>query len=116
MSKRLVITIWLSSLLVGLFIAVPTTVNFINHQKAKHLAIQGCESWWLESKMIPIENLWSRAARLDPAFIPLASAAKTMMVPRDTAEKSGYLQQWLDGLHIFQGFCEDTINPNRDKE
>jgi hypothetical protein len=116
MSKRLVITIWLSSLLVGLFIAVPTTVNFVNHQKAKHLAIQGCESWWLESKMIPIENLWSRAARLDPAFIPLASAAKTMTVPRQTAERFGYLQQWLDGLHMLDGFCQETMNPNPDKE
>jgi hypothetical protein len=116
MTKRLVITIWLSSLLVGLLIAVPTTVNFINHQKAKQLAIQGCESWWLESKMIPIENLWSRAARLDPAFIPLASAAKTMTVPRQTAERFGYLQQWLDGLHMLDGFCQETMNPNPDKE
>ena len=116
MSKRLVITIWLSSLFVGLFIAVPTTITFVNHQEAKHLAIQGCESWWLETKMIPLENLWSRAARLDPAFIPLASAAKTVTVPRDTAERFGYLQQWLDGLHMIDGFCQETMNPNPDKE
>ena len=116
MSKRLIITIWLSSLLVGLFIAVPSTVNFINHWRAKELAVQGCESWWLETKMIPAQSLWSRAARLDPSFIPLASAGKTLTVSRDEATRAGYLQQWLDGLHIFQGFCEDTINPNPDKK
>jgi hypothetical protein len=116
MSKRLVITIWLSSLLVGLLIAVPTTITFVNHQRAKHLAIQGCESWWLDTKMVPAQSLWSKAARLNPAYIPLAAAGKTITVSRDDATNAGYLQQWLDGLSIRQGFCEETINPNRGKE
>lgn len=116
MRKKTIIGIWLSTLLLGLAIAVPTSAQFLAHQKAKSLAVKGCESWWLESKMIPAQSLFSKAAQLDPAYIPLATAGKTLTVDRQTAKRFGYEQQWLDGLHTFQGFCEITINPNPKKE
>lgn len=116
MSKKLVLAVWISSLAVGLGIAIPTSASFLINLKAKSLAVQGCESWFLDSKMIPAPNLFSRAAKLNPAYIPLAAAGKTLQVERMTAKRFGYEQQWLDGLHTFQGFCEDTINPNPVKE
>ena len=116
MGKKFFIGVWVSGLVLGLALAIPTVIQFSQHQKARSLATQGCESWWLESKMIPAQSLFSKAAHLDPAYIPLATAGKTLVVDRPTAKRFGYEQQWLDGLHTFQGFCEIVINPNPGKE
>ncbi len=116
MGKKLFIGVWVSSLVLGLALAIPTVIEFSQHQKARSLAKQGCESWWLKSKMIPAQSLFARAAHLDPAYLPLSSAGKTLIVDRNTANSFGYEQQWLDGLHMIQGFCEIVINPNPGKE
>ena len=107
---------WSVSIVVGLAIAIPTSYNFAVHQKAKTLALQGCKSWWLDTQMIPAQSLFSQAARLDPAFIPLSTAGKVLIVDRPTARAAGYEQQWLDNLQVFQGFCEMTVNPDPGKE
>jgi hypothetical protein len=116
MGKRLLLLMWSVSIVVGLAIAIPTSYNFAVHQKAKTLALQGCESWWLDVRMIPAQSLFSQAARLDPAFIPLSTASKVLIVDRPTARAAGYEQQWLDNLQVLQGFCEMTINPDPGKE
>ena len=116
MFKRLAISIWLSSLLVGLLVAVPTTLNFIDHWRAKNYAESGCKIYWYESdesrqvKNSRVGANWSEAARLDPSYITLAAASKTLLVERDIAKSFGYEQQWLDGLHVIQGFCDFVIN------
>jgi hypothetical protein len=121
MSKRFVVTIWLSSLLVGLFVAVPTTLDFIDHWRAKNYAEQGCKKYWSdgpdsrENTNAQVEAMWSEAARLDPEYLLLASASKTLSVGRDTARIFGYEQQWLDGLHVIQGFCDFVMNPQVSK-
>ena len=121
MSKRLVISIWLSSLFVGLLVAVPTTLNFIDHWRAKNYAEEGCTKYWSdgpdsrENTNIKVGALWSEAARLDPEYLLLATSSKTLMVERVTARTFGYEQQWLDGLHVIQGFCDFVINPQTSK-
>ena len=117
MTKRLIISIWLSSLFVGLLVAVPTTLNFIDHWRAKNYAEQGCEKYWLKSTDSPgvrnseVRANWSEAARLNPDYLPLASATQTVLVQREMARSSGYEQQWLDGLNIIYGFCDFVLNP-----
>ena len=117
MSKRLVISIWLSSLLVGLLVAVPTTLNFIDHLRAKNYAESGCKIYWYESdesrsvKNSRVRANWSEAARLNPDYLLLASASQTMLVERDMAKAAGYEQQWLDGLQVIQGFCDFVVTP-----
>ncbi len=121
MTKRLVITIWLSSLLVGLLIAVPTTLNFIDHWRAKNYAEQGCKKYWFQTTDSPdvrnseVRANWSEAARLDPDYLLLASASQTVLVGRDMARSSGYEQQWLDGLDVIYGFCDFILNPQVSK-
>ena len=121
MTKRLVITIWLSSLLVGLLIAVPTTLNFIDHWRAKNYAEQGCKKYWYQTTDSPdvrnseVRANWSEAARLDPDYLLLASASQTVLVGRDMARSSGYEQQWLDGLDVIYGFCDFILNPQVSK-
>ena len=121
MSKRLIITIWLSSLFVGLLVAVPTTLDFIDHWRAKNYAEEGCTKYWSagpdsrENTNIKVGALWSEAARLDPQYLLLATSSKTLMVERVTARTFGYEQQWLDGLHVIQGFCDFVINPQTSK-
>jgi hypothetical protein len=121
MSKRILVSIWLSFLLVGLLVAVPTTLNFIDHWRAKNYAEKGCKKYWTdgpdsrELTNVKVGALWSEAARLDPEYILLASAGKTLRVERQTAKSFGYEQQWLDGLHVIQGFCDFAINPQVSK-
>jgi len=121
MTKRLVITIWLSSLLVGLLIAVPTTLNFIDHWRAKNYAEQGCKKYWSQTtdsrdvKNSEVRANWSEAARLNPEFLLLASASQTVLVGRDVARSSKYEQQWLDGLAVIYGFCDFALNPQVSK-
>jgi len=116
MSKRLVISIWMSSLIIGLLVAIPTTLNFIDHWRAKNYAESGCKIYWYETnesrdvKNSRVRANWSEAARLDPSYISLAAASKTLKVERDMAKAFGYEQQWLDGLHVIQGFCDFVIN------
>jgi hypothetical protein len=121
MSKRFVVTIWLSSLLVGLFVAVPTTLDFIDHWRAKNYAEQGCKKYWLKSTVSrdvrngEVRANWSEAARLNPDYLILASVTQTVLVGRNTARTYGYEQQWLDGLQVIQGFCDFVINPQVSK-
>ena len=121
MSKRLVITIWLSSLLVGLLVAIPTTLNFIDHWRAKNYAEQGCKKYWFQTTDSPdvrnseVRANWSEAARLDPDYLLLASASQTMLVERDMAKSAGYEQQWLEGLQVIYGFCDFALNPQVSK-
>ena len=121
MSKRLVISIWLSSLLVGLLVAIPTTLNFIDHWRAKNYAEQGCKRYWFQTTDSPdvrnseVRANWSEAARLDPDYLLLASASQTTLVERDMAKSSGYEQQWLEGLQVIQGFCDFALNPQVSK-
>ena len=121
MSKRLVISIWLSSLLVGLLVAIPTTLNFIDHWRAKNYAEQGCKKLWFQTTDSPdvrnseVRANWSEAARLDPDYLLLASASQTTLVERDMAKSSGYEQQWLEGLQVIQGFCDFALNPQVSK-
>ena len=121
MSKRLIISIWLSSLLVGLLVAVPTTLNFIDHWRAKNYAEQGCKKYWFQTTDSPdVRNSevmanWSEAARLDPDYLLLAAASQTTLVDREMATSAGYLQQWLDGLQVIQGFCDFVLNPQVSK-
>ena len=121
MSKRLVISIWLSSLLVGLLVAIPTTLNFIDHWRAKNYAEQGCKRYWFQTTDSPdvrnseVRANWSEAARLDPDYLLLASASQTTLVERDMAKSAGYEQQWLDGLQVIQGFCDFALNPQVSK-
>jgi hypothetical protein len=120
-SKRLIISIWLSSLLVGLLVAVPTTLNFIDHWRAKNYAEQGCKKYWFQNTDSPdvrnseVRANWSEAARLDPDYLLLASASQTTLVDREMATSAGYLQQWLDGLQVIQGFCDFVLNPQVSK-
>jgi len=117
-SKRIVVSIWLSSLLVGLLIAVPTTLNFIDHWRAKNYAESGCTIYFFESgdnRGARARANWSEAARLNPDYLLLASASKTAQVERDMAKAAGYEQQWLDGLHVIQGFCDFALNPQVSK-
>lgn len=116
MEKKFITGMWISGIALGLAFAIPTVTQFVQHQKARSLATQGCESYWLESKMLPAQNLFSQAAHLDPAYIPLSAAGKTLDVDRQTAKRFGYENQWLDGLHLFQGFCQAVFNPNPEKE
>ena len=121
MSKRLIISIWLSSLLVGLLVAIPTTLNFIDHWRAKNYAEQGCKKYWFQTTDSPdvrnseVRANWSEAARLDPDYLLLASASQTTLVERDMAKSAGYEQQWLDGLQVIQGFCDFAVNPQVSK-
>ena len=121
MSKRLIISIWLSSLLVGLLVAIPTTLNFIDHWRAKNYAEQGCKKYWFQTTDSPdvrnseVRANWSEAARLDPDYLLLASASQTTLVERDLAKSSGYEQQWLEGLQVIQGFCDFALNPQVSK-
>ena len=121
MSKRLIISIWLSSLLVGLLVAIPTTLNFIDHWRAKNYAEQGCKKYWFQTTDSPdvrnseVRANWSEAARLDPDYLLLASASQTTLVERDMAKSSGYEQQWLEGLQVIQGFCDFALNPQVSK-
>ena len=121
MSKRLIISIWLSSLLVGLLVAIPTTLNFIDHWRAKNYAEQGCKRYWFQTTDSPdvrnseVRANWSEAARLDPDYLLLASASQTTLVERDMAKSSGYEQQWLEGLQVIQGFCDFALNPQVSK-
>ena len=121
MSKRLVISIWLSSLLVGLLVAIPTTLNFIDHWRAKNYAEQGCKRYWFQTTDSPdvrnseVRANWSEAARLDPDYLLLASASQTMLVERDMAKSAGYEQQWLEGLQVIYGFCDFALNPQVSK-
>jgi hypothetical protein len=121
MSKRLVISIWLSSLLVGLLIAIPSTLNFVDHWRAKNYAEQGCKKYWLESSDTPdvknskVRANWSEAARLNPNYLLLASASQTVLVEREMARSAGYEQQWLDSLQVIQGFCDFVLNPQVSK-
>ena len=121
MSKRLVISIWLSSLLVGLLVAIPTTLNFIDHWRAKNYAEQGCKRLWFQTTDSPdvrnseVRANWSEAARLDPDYLLLASASQTTLVERDMAKSAGYEQQWLEGLQVIYGFCDFALNPQVSK-
>ena len=121
MSKRLVISIWLSSVLVGLLVAIPTTLNFIDHWRAKNYAESGCKIYWYESdesrqvKNSRVKANWSEAARLNPDYLLLASASQTTLVERDMAKAAGYEQQWLDGLQVIYGFCDFALNPQVSK-
>jgi len=110
-------SIWLSSLLVGLLIAVPTTLNFIDHWRAKNYAESGCTIFVFESDNDGgrARANWSEAARLNPDYLLLASASQTTLVERDMAKAAGYEQQWLDGLNIIQGFCDFALNPQVSK-
>jgi hypothetical protein len=121
MSKRLVISIWLSSLSVGLLVAIPTTLNFIDHWRAKNYAEQGCKKYWFQTFDSPdvrtseVRANWSEAARLDPDYLLLAAASQTTLVDREMATSAGYLQQWLDGLQVIYGFCDFALNPQVSK-
>ncbi len=121
MSKRLIINFWLSSLLVGLFVAIPTTINFIDHWRAKNYAEQGCKKYWLESTDSPdvrkgeVRANWSEAARLNPEYLLLASASQTVLDERELASAAGYEQQWLEGLRVIYGFCDFVLNPQVSK-
>jgi hypothetical protein len=121
MSKRLIISIWLSSLFVGLLVAIPTTSNFIDHWRAKKYAEQGCEKFRLVSIKSPgvkdseIRAIWSEAARLNPEYLLLASSSQTVLVGRELARTAGYEQQWLEGLQVIYGFCDFAINPQVSK-
>jgi hypothetical protein len=121
MSKRLIISIWLSSLSVGLLVAIPTTLNFIDHWRAKNYAEQGCKKYWFQTTDSPgvrnseVRANWSEAARLNPNYLLLASASQTVLVGRDMARSSGYEQQWLDGLNVIYGFCDFALNPQVSK-
>jgi len=124
MSKRLIISIWLSALLVGLLIAIPTTVEFTNHWRAKNYAVSGCKIYWTFTqtsaeaegvKMSRVRANWSEAARLNPAYIPLAEAGVNLIVERMDAKRYGYEQQWLNSLRTLQGFCDFVINPQTTK-
>jgi hypothetical protein len=121
MSKRLVISIWLSSLFVGLLVAVPTTLDFIDHWRAKNYAEQGCKKYWLESIESPgvqdsevIAN-WSEAARLNPEYLLLSSASQTVLIGRDMARSNGFEQLWIEGLRVIYGYCDFAINPQVSK-
>ena len=122
MSKRLIISIWLSSLLVGLLVAVPTTLNFIDHWRAKNYAEEGCKKYWLQTTESPnarnskIRSNWSEAARLNPDYLSLASASQTILVEREMAKSAGYEQQWLEGLQMIYGYCDFVINPQVSKK
>ena len=101
--------------------AIPTTLNFIDHWRAKNYAEQGCKKYWFQKTDSPdvrnseVRANWSEAARLDPDYLLLASASQTVLVGRDMARSSGYLQQWLDGLQVIQGFCDFVLNPQVSK-
>jgi hypothetical protein len=107
----------MSSLLVGLLVSIPTAVDFINHWRAKNYAEAGCKIYWFKTTDSPnvkysrVISNWSEAARLNPEYLLLASASKTVLVTRQEAKRAGYEQQWLDGLHVIQGFCQFVFNP-----
>ena len=112
----------MSSLLVGLLVAIPTAVDFINHWRANNYAEAGCKIYWSQStdsrdvKNPRVKANWSEAARLDPSYITLAAASQTLLVERDMAKAAGYEQQWLDGLQVIQGFCDFVVNPQVPKK
>ena len=101
--------------------AIPTTLNFIDHWRAKNYAEQGCKRYLFKTTDSPdgrnseARANWSEAARLDPDYLLLASASQTMLVERDMAKSAGYEQQWLEGLQVIYGFCDFALNPQVSK-
>lgn len=108
--------------MVGLLVAIPTTLNFIDHWRAKNYAEQGCKKYWLESSDTPdvknskVRANWSEAARLNPDYLVLASASQTSLVGREMARSAGFEQQWLEGLRMIYGYCDFVLNPQVSKE
>jgi hypothetical protein len=111
--KNLIPVLGILIILVLLFIAVPQTYSFLTRFQANSLAKQGCSEWLKKGNAAAADNLFSRAAQLDPAYVPLSSAGKTLSVTREISIRFGYEQQWLDGLHTLQGYCEETLNPSK---
>ena len=107
----------MSSLLVGLLVAIPTTVDFVNHWRANNYAEAGCKIYWSQTtessdvKTSRVRANWSEAARLNPAYIPLAQAGVNLIVERTDATRFGYEQQWLNSRTILEGFCDFALNP-----
>jgi hypothetical protein len=95
----------------SLAIAVPLTYSLAMRLQAKSHVTKGCKYVYNPPTENAARAQFSKAALLDPVYIPLAAAAITTLVDRPTAERYEYLQQWLNGMATIQGVCDNFLNP-----
>ena len=95
----------------SLAIAVPLTYSLAMRFQAKSHVIKGCKYVYNPPSENAARAQFSKAALLDPVYVPLAAAAVATTVDRATAQRFGYEQQWLNGLSVIQGFCDNYLNP-----
>ena len=96
---------------IGLGVAVPLTYSFIMRVQAKSHIAKGCKAMNSNPSDNSARAHFSKAALLDPAYLPLAAASVASVVDRQTAQRFGYEQQWLNGLSTIQGVCDNFLNP-----
>lgn len=111
MNKRLLYVVAFFAVI----LILPGTYSLGERLIAKSHIQKGCKAFMQDSGLKNpnevgiFQSEFSKAALMDPTYIPIAKASDSLDTNRRGAELSGFETEWLDALSTVQGLCWSFI-------